>query len=136
MDSHALPAAPPTAPSAAATGPYPELDPRVEALVNELIGRVADKWTMLVLDLLAEKGEMRFTRIAELAGYFQAHGTVGRVAAENEAIVAIGKIVHRQVLIMAFSDAFAVVGVVLVVAAIALIFTRKVGVGAGAAGGH
>ena len=38
---------------------------RVEALVNELIGRVADKWTMLVLDLLAERGEMRFTRIAE-----------------------------------------------------------------------
>jgi MFS transporter, DHA2 family, multidrug resistance protein len=75
-------------------------------------------------------------RIAELAGYFQAHGTVGRVAAENEAIGAIGKIVHRQALIMAFSDAFAVVGVVLVVAAIALIFTRKVGIGAGAAGGH
>ena len=40
------------------------LDPRVEALVNELIGRVADKWTMLVLEVLEEHGECRFTRLA------------------------------------------------------------------------
>jgi len=40
------------------------LDPRVEALVNELIGRVADKWTMLVLEVLEEHGECRFTRVA------------------------------------------------------------------------
>ena len=29
-------------------------DPRVEALVTELIGRVADKWTMLILEVLTE----------------------------------------------------------------------------------
>ena len=46
--------------------PPAEVDPRVEALVNELIGRVADKWTMLILELLAEKGELRFTAIARL----------------------------------------------------------------------
>ena len=46
--------------------PHPDqADPRVEALVNELIGRVADKWTMLVLEVLTEKGELRFTRISE-----------------------------------------------------------------------
>jgi DNA-binding HxlR family transcriptional regulator len=39
-------------------------DPRVEALVTELIGRVADKWTMLALDALEEGGRMRFTEIA------------------------------------------------------------------------
>ena len=33
------------------------------ARVIEVIGRVADKWTMMVLDLLAEEGEMRFTQI-------------------------------------------------------------------------
>ncbi len=44
----------------------PDLDPRVETLVNDLIGRVADKWTMLVLEVLAEKGELRFTRLSEL----------------------------------------------------------------------
>jgi len=46
--------------------PYPaDLDPRVEALVTELIGRVADKWTMLILEVLEEQGELRFTRIGE-----------------------------------------------------------------------
>src|ERR1700691_1660262 len=46
--------------------PPENLDPRIEALVNDLIGRVADKWTMLVLEVLAEKGELRFTRLSEL----------------------------------------------------------------------
>lgn len=46
--------------------PPSEVDPRVEALVNQLIGRVADKWTMLILEVLAEKGELRFTRLFEL----------------------------------------------------------------------
>lgn len=40
-------------------------DPRVQALVNDLIGRVADKWTMLILDVLAEQGTLRFTRIGD-----------------------------------------------------------------------
>ena len=43
-------------------------DPRIEALVNEVIGRVADKWTMLILEVLAEHGETRFTRVGELVG--------------------------------------------------------------------
>jgi DNA-binding HxlR family transcriptional regulator len=49
----------------AAQTPPDDLDPRIEALVNDLIGRVADKWTMLVLEVLAEKGELRFTRLGE-----------------------------------------------------------------------
>ena len=40
-------------------------DPRVEALVHELIGHVADKWTMIILEVLAERGELRFTRLSE-----------------------------------------------------------------------
>ena len=47
---------------------YPPIDPRAEALVTEVIGRVADKWTMIVLEVLTEHGELRFTRIGELAG--------------------------------------------------------------------
>lgn len=42
-----------------------EPSPRVEALVTELIGRVADKWTMLLIEVLTEKGELRFTRLRE-----------------------------------------------------------------------
>ena len=46
---------------------HPPVDPRVEALVTEVIGRVADKWTMIVLEVLVEHGELRFTRLAALA---------------------------------------------------------------------
>jgi DNA-binding HxlR family transcriptional regulator len=50
----------------AASTPPTNLDPRIEALVNELIGRVADRWTMQILEILAEKGTLRFTRLGEL----------------------------------------------------------------------
>jgi DNA-binding HxlR family transcriptional regulator len=49
----------------AASTPPVDFDPRIEALVNELIGCVADKWTMLILEVLEEKGQLRFTRLAE-----------------------------------------------------------------------
>lgn len=44
--------------------PPSEVDPRIEALVNDLIGRVADKWTMIVLEVLNDHGELRFTQLA------------------------------------------------------------------------
>ena len=48
----------------APTHPLPdEVDPRVEALVTQLIGRVADKWTMLVIEALAQGEELRFTEL-------------------------------------------------------------------------
>lgn len=43
-------------------------DPELEVLVREIIGRVADKWTMLVLEVLTEHGRLRFTRLGELIG--------------------------------------------------------------------
>src|SRR3546814_20769189 len=46
--------------------PEAPVDPRVETLVNELIGRVADKWTLLVLEEQEEHGACRFTRLAQL----------------------------------------------------------------------
>jgi DNA-binding HxlR family transcriptional regulator len=42
-----------------------DVDPRLNTLVMDLIGRVADKWTMSVLEALAEAGTLRFTRLAE-----------------------------------------------------------------------
>jgi DNA-binding HxlR family transcriptional regulator len=38
------------------------LDPALEALVRNVIGQVADKWTMLILETLDEHGTVRFTR--------------------------------------------------------------------------
>jgi DNA-binding HxlR family transcriptional regulator len=46
--------------------PWPEADPRVDALVTEIIGQVADKWTMLILEELAEHEHLRFTQLARL----------------------------------------------------------------------
>jgi DNA-binding HxlR family transcriptional regulator len=36
--------------------------------VREIIGRVADKWTMLALEVLAERGRMRFTALGQAIG--------------------------------------------------------------------
>lgn len=53
----------------APTQPPPdEIDPRVEALVTQLIGRVADKWTMLVIEELAHGEELRFTELGRRVG--------------------------------------------------------------------
>ena len=43
-------------------------DPELDALVREIIGRVADKWTMLALEVLEDHGTVRFTRLGELIG--------------------------------------------------------------------
>ncbi len=64
------------------------IDPRVQALVTELIGRVADKWTMMILDTLAEKGTMRFTRLSEaLDGISQKMLTQTLRAMERDGLV-------------------------------------------------
>jgi len=46
--------------------PPAEVDPKIEKLVREIIERVADKWTMLILEVLEEHGTMRFTRLGSL----------------------------------------------------------------------
>ena len=74
-------------------------------------------------------------RIADLTNYFLSHGISDPATAKHQAIVAIGNIVKRQALIMGFSDTFAVIGVILAIAAFALLLTRKVKPGAGA-GAH
>ena len=46
----------------------PETSPELDALVREIIERVADKWTMLVIEALAEHGTLRFTEVGEKIG--------------------------------------------------------------------
>ena len=52
----------------ASSRPPGPVDPQLEALVRELIGRVADKWTMVALEVLEQEGRLRFTRLGELIG--------------------------------------------------------------------
>ena len=44
---------------------YPAVAPEVEALVEDIIGKVAAKWTMLVLETLDEAGTLRFTQLGK-----------------------------------------------------------------------
>ncbi|MDB5648646.1 MAG: transcriptional regulator [Hyphomicrobiales bacterium] len=43
-------------------------NPAIEALVSDIIGKVADKWTMLILETLQEKGTLRFMQLGKAVG--------------------------------------------------------------------
>ncbi|HTJ30353.1 MAG TPA: helix-turn-helix domain-containing protein [Acidobacteriaceae bacterium] len=47
--------------------PHPS-SPELDALVRAVIMRVADKWTLLVLEALEEHGVLRFTQVGEQVG--------------------------------------------------------------------
>ncbi len=74
-------------------------------------------------------------RLDAMTGYFMSHGVTDRAAAAHDAVVYLGNVVKRQALIMGFSDTFAIIGVLLAIAAVALLFARKAQGGA-AAGAH
>jgi MFS transporter, DHA2 family, multidrug resistance protein len=76
------------------------------------------------------------SRIAQLTDYFTAHGVTDPATAHHQAIVALGNLVKRQALVLGFSDAFAVLGVVLLLAGVAILLTGKPKAGATAGGGH
>lgn len=44
------------------------LDAKVEQLVTDVVGRIADKWTMIIIDVLAEHGELRYSHIQKHVG--------------------------------------------------------------------
>ena len=75
-------------------------------------------------------------RIEQTTNFFLAHGVSDPATAHQQAIIALGNAVKRQALVMGFSDAFAVVGVVLVLSGTAILLTGKPKGGAAAGGGH
>jgi DNA-binding HxlR family transcriptional regulator len=48
----------------ASTRKYPDSSPEIDTLVEQTIARIADRWTMEILDVLTEQGTQRFSRIA------------------------------------------------------------------------
>ena len=64
-------------------------------------------------------------RIAAMTDFFMAHGVPDPAAAHQQAIIALGNSVKRQALVMGFSDTFAVLAGVLVLAAIAVLLTKR-----------
>jgi DNA-binding HxlR family transcriptional regulator len=51
------------------TGGTPQsVDPVLDGLVRDIIGKVADKWTMLILEALHDHGTLRFTDVGRTVG--------------------------------------------------------------------
>ncbi len=65
------------------------VDPKIEALVRDVIAQVADKWTMLILEALEERGTLRFTEIGrEVGGISQKMLTKTLRQMESDGLVA------------------------------------------------
>ena len=67
---------------------FPPSDPEIDRLVTEIIGQVADKWTMLLIDILYEEGDCRFGELSRLcAGISQKMLTQTLRAMERDGLV-------------------------------------------------
>jgi DHA2 family multidrug resistance protein len=64
-------------------------------------------------------------RIDRLAARFMAQGLSDIAVARHEAVVAIGRVVRRQATILAYGDAFYLIGMIMVVALGAIVLLRK-----------
>jgi DHA2 family multidrug resistance protein len=64
--------------------------------------------------------------------YFLAHGSADAAAAMHSAMIAVGNAIRAQATIMGYSDSFGLLGVILLLAALAVALLRK-GVGSGGA---
>lgn len=64
-------------------------------------------------------------RIEQLTRYFQSHGITDPLDAGRRAYVAIGAVVRKQAFVMAFSDAFFLLGAALLVALFATLLLKK-----------
>jgi DHA2 family multidrug resistance protein len=66
-------------------------------------------------------------RLEALTRYFLSHGVSDPTEARTQAFAAIGKVVREQSYVLAFSDTFFLLGVVLVIALVASLFFKSVG---------
>ncbi|UKJ76795.1 MDR family MFS transporter [Azospirillum brasilense] len=64
-------------------------------------------------------------RIEQLTRYFQSHGITDPLDAGRRAYVAIGAVVRKQAYVMAFGDAFCLLGAALLVALLATLLLKK-----------
>jgi DHA2 family multidrug resistance protein len=72
-------------------------------------------------------------RLADLQRYFMAHGYPDPAGATHRAIIAVGQTIRAQATIMGYADSFALIGVVLLAALLAVAMLRKGAAAGGAA---
>ena len=95
------------------------------ALLGTLVTKREQFHSNIIGSSVSLYGETVRDRIAVMTNYFQSRGVSDVAAAHEQAVIALGKAVRRQALIMGFSDAFAVLGIMLILAACFIMFTRK-----------
>jgi DHA2 family multidrug resistance protein len=110
------------------------------AIGTALLGTIVTKREQFHSNIIGQsvtlaRDEVR-ARLEQMTDYFMAHGITDRAAATAKAIAQLGAVVKRQALVMGFSDTFAVIGVVLAIAAVALLLARKPQSNIGGAGAH
>ena len=72
-------------------------------------------------------------RLADLQHYFMAHGYPDPAGAMHRGIIAVGQTIRAQATMMGYADAFALIGIVLLVAVLAVTMLRKGAAAGGAA---
>jgi len=73
-------------------------------------------------------------RLASMQQYFMAHGMADPAAAMHQAVIAVGRTIHAQAMLMGYADCFGLLGVSLLGAVCFVALLRKGS--AGAAGAH
>jgi DHA2 family multidrug resistance protein len=115
--------------SAAASGIYNMARNLGGAFGTALLGTLVTKREQFHSNIIGSSvnlySETVRERIAAMTSYFQSRGISDVAAAHEQAVIALGNAVRRQSLIMGFGDAFAVLGVMLILAACFIMFTRK-----------
>jgi len=95
------------------------------ALLGTLVTRREQFHSNIIGSSVSLYSETVRDRIALMTNYFRSRGLADPAAAEGQAIAALGQTIRRQALIMGYSDAFAVLGSMLILAAFVILFTRK-----------
>lgn len=103
--------------------------------LQTLITKREQLHSSILTDSVSLFDEATRARIAHGINWFMSHGVSDVATARHEAIVAIGRAVRHQATIMAYGDAFYVIGAALVLALAAILLLRKAEAAAGV-GGH
>jgi MFS transporter, DHA2 family, multidrug resistance protein len=115
--------------SAAASGIYNMARNLGGAFGTALLGTLVTKREQFHSNIIDSSvnwyGETVRERLAAMTSYFESRGVSDVAAAHEQAVIALGNAIRRQALIMGFSDAFAVLGAMLMLAALIIMFTRK-----------
>src|SRR5437868_10923816 len=95
------------------------------ALLQALLTKREQYHSNMLMQSVSMLEQATRARVEKLTKYFINHGVVDRAEASHRAVIAIGQIVQKQAVILAFSDTFYLLGAALIVALMAALLLRK-----------